>query len=151
MLRCALLLSFSTIRSVVGQPGAWPRRLGATIGSVAVEVSTARQRCDEVVAGSCHWCEAEVFTSSLAANGTFVPVAAPATWKLLPVPNSEKRNFALTVSATPLALRRMRANAQLRPWTPEPLRGFSFVGWSFALNGPGAFERRFQTSLVVKK
>ena len=57
----------------------------------------------------------------------------------------------MTVSATPLALRRMRANAQFRPWTPTPLRGYSFVGWSFALNAPAELERRFQMSLVMKK
>src|SRR5205807_7734296 len=44
MFRWALLLSFTIRRSVVGQPGVLPTRLGGTNGSLGDEISTARQR-----------------------------------------------------------------------------------------------------------
>src|ERR1700750_2962897 len=45
MLRCALLLSLITRRSVAGQPGDEPRRLGGTNGSDGPVIFTPRQRC----------------------------------------------------------------------------------------------------------
>ena len=53
-LRCALLLSLITERSVSGQSGARPRRPGAITGSSVAVISTARQTCVEAVAVSVH-------------------------------------------------------------------------------------------------
>ena len=53
MFRCALLLSLMTLRSVVGQPGVLPTRLGWTNGSFGPVISTARQRCVEAIGFRC--------------------------------------------------------------------------------------------------
>ena len=116
MLRCALLLSFSTMRSVDGQPGAWPSRLGETIGSPGAVISTAKQMWSVIVGPRCHsypW--VGVLTRSPAPNETARSGSVPASWYTLPVPKGDTRKCAVTVAALPPAFLRIRAKPKFRP------------------------------------
>jgi hypothetical protein len=138
MLRCALLLSLMTIRSVVGQPGVFPFSPGATKGSAGVAICTPRHRCVEVVGPRVQGAVA-IFVRSAAAKATVV-VATEAYG--LPVPNSATRNSTFTVSAAPGIARHPRKGEV----TGVVLR--VRCGWSATKVG-AALLRWFQTSLVA--
>src|SRR3954447_25908537 len=152
MFRCALLLSFITTRSVVGQPGVRPSRVAVVPGSSAVWISTARQRWSDVVGLSCQRCGGETTAASEAPNGTvssaLVPGPARQSWYGLPVPNSENRKRAVTEVAGPLpptSSRDTRAKAKLSPLVVS--QGVSFTGRSLASKGFGVVVPRwFHTS-----
>src|SRR6266851_4453175 len=108
MLRCALLLSLVTIRSVVGHPGVFPFKPGATNGSAAVEICAARHKCVDDVGFKVQEAGA-ILDVSPAAKDT---VVLATSWYGLPVPNSATRKSTLTVSEEAESFRDTLAKAK---------------------------------------